>query len=104
MFRRFSMSEAAIALAGFALAMHYRIIGWTNRIKRFPEGAFYDPLEREPVIIALWHGEHFLITHFGWKKDKMNILVTLHRDGEIVVRAGQSFGLKFLRGSGDHGP
>jgi lysophospholipid acyltransferase (LPLAT)-like uncharacterized protein len=104
MFRRFSTSEFGLALAGLALAIYYRIIGWTNRIKRLPQGAFYDPMEREPVIIALWHGEHFLMPHFGWKKDKLNILVTLHRDGEILVRAGQRFGLKFLRGSGDHGP
>src|SRR6185295_14640264 len=40
----------------------------------------------------------------GWRMDKLNILVTLHRDGEVLVRAGQRFGLKFLRGSGDHGP
>ena len=61
-------------------------------------------MEREPVIIALWHGEHFLMPYFGWRKDKLNILVTLHRDGEVLVRAGERFGLKFLRGSGDHGP
>lgn len=104
MLKKIASSEAALAVAGFVLAAHYRVIGWTHRIRRFPEGSFYDPMEREPVIIALWHGEHFLMPHFGWRKDKLNILVTLHRDGEVLVRAGERFGLKFLRGSGDHGP
>jgi lysophospholipid acyltransferase (LPLAT)-like uncharacterized protein len=104
MLRRLTTSEIALAFGGGLLAAHYRLIGWTNKIRRLPEGTFYDPLENEPVIVALWHGEHFLMPFFGWRKDKLNILVTLHRDGEILVRAGESFGLKFLRGSGDHGP
>ena len=40
---------------------------------------------------------------FGRPKDKLNILLSLHRDGEIVARAGRRMGLKFIRGSGDHG-
>ncbi len=104
MFKRLFASDVVTSLGGFVLALHYRLIGWTNRTVRLPEANFYEPFEREPVILALWHGEHFLMPHFGWRKDKLNILVTLHRDGEILVRAGQRFGLKFIRGSGDHGP
>ena len=104
MFKRFSFSEVALAISGYLLFSHYRLIGWTNRIRRIPDGSFFEPFEKQPVIIALWHGEHFLMPFFGWRKDRLNILVTIHRDGEILVRAGQRFGLKFIRGSGDHGP
>ena len=90
MFKRFSFSEVSLAISGYLLFSHYRLIGWTNRIRRIPDGSFFEPFEKQPVIIALWHGEHFLMT--------------THRDGEILVRAGQRFGLKFIRGSGDHGP
>jgi lysophospholipid acyltransferase (LPLAT)-like uncharacterized protein len=103
MLKRFASSDAALAIAGFVLWLHFRLVGWTNRVVRIPDATYYEPFEKEPVIIALWHGEHFLMPFFGWRKDKLNILVTLHRDGEILVRAGQRFGLKFLRGSGDHG-
>jgi lysophospholipid acyltransferase (LPLAT)-like uncharacterized protein len=103
MLKKIASSEAAVAIAGFLLSIHGRMLGWTNRIFRIPNATFFDPLEREPVIIALWHGEHFLMPHFGWRKDKLHILVTLHRDGEVLVRAGMRFGLQFLRGSGDHG-
>ena len=104
MFKRFSFSEVALAISGYLLFSHYRLIGWTNRIRRIPDGSFFEPFEKQAVIIALWHGEHFLMPFFGWRKDRLNILVTIHRDGEILVRAGQRFGLKFIRGSGDHGP
>ena len=104
MFKRFSFSEVSLAISGYLLFSHYRLIGWTNRIRRIPDGSFFEPFEKQPVIIALWHGEHFLMPFFGWRKDRLNILVTTHRDGEILVRAGHRFGLKFIRGSGDHGP
>jgi lysophospholipid acyltransferase (LPLAT)-like uncharacterized protein len=104
MSRRFSFAEVSLAISGYLLFSHYWLVGWTNRLRRIPDGSFFEPFEKQPVIIALWHGEHFLMPFFGWRKDKLNILVTTHRDGEILVRAGERFGLKFIRGSGDHGP
>jgi lysophospholipid acyltransferase (LPLAT)-like uncharacterized protein len=103
MFKRFSFSEVALAIWGYLLFSHVRLVGWTNPITRIPDGSFFEPLEKQPVIVAVWHGEHFLVPFFGWRKDKLNVLVAVHRDGEIVVRAGHRFGLKFVRGSGDHG-
>jgi lysophospholipid acyltransferase (LPLAT)-like uncharacterized protein len=103
MFKRFSFSEVALAISGYLLFSHVRLVGWTNRITRIPDGSFFEPLEKQPVIVGVWHGEHFLVPFFGWRKDKLNVLVAVHRDGEIVVRAGHRFGLKFVRGSGDHG-
>jgi lysophospholipid acyltransferase (LPLAT)-like uncharacterized protein len=104
MSRWFSISEMQLGISGYLLFRHYWLVGWTNRLRRIPDGSFFEPFEKQPVIIALWHGEHFLMPFFGWRKDKLNILVTTHRDGEILVRAGERFGLKFIRGSGDHGP
>jgi len=103
MSRRFSFSDLSLAISGYLLFTHVRLVGWTNRLIRIPDASFFEPLEKQPVIVAVWHGEHFLVPFFGWRKDKLNVLVTVHRDGEIVVRAGHRFGLKFIRGSGDHG-
>jgi lysophospholipid acyltransferase (LPLAT)-like uncharacterized protein len=104
MFKRLMSSSWALSIGGFLLYGHYRLVGSTNRIVRLPAETFYAPFEQnDAVILALWHGEHFLLPFFGWRKDKLNLLVTVHRDGEILARAGQHFGLKFLRGSGDHG-
>jgi len=103
MFKQLISSDLGLSIAGFLLALHYRLVGWTNRVVRIPNISFYEPFEAEPVIIALWHGEHFLIPFFGWRQNRITSLVTLHRDGEILVRAGQRFGCKYIRGSGDHG-
>jgi lysophospholipid acyltransferase (LPLAT)-like uncharacterized protein len=104
MLKRIASSNAALSTASFLMASYGRLVRSTNPVARIPDASFYEPFDREPTIVALWHGEHFLMPFFGWRTDKLNVLVTLHRDGEVVARAGKSFGLKFIRGSGDHGP
>src|ERR1700719_1975545 len=95
--------QAALAVGGFLLACHVWGVRWTNRLVRVPAASFYEPLDKEPVIIAIWHGEHFLLPFAFRRTDKVNVMVTLHRDGEIITWAGRFFRLKYIRGSGDHG-
>ena len=71
MFKRFSFSEVALAISGYLLFSHYRLIGWTNRIRRTPDGSFFEPFEKQAAIIALWHGEHFLAPLLGRKGDRL---------------------------------
>ena len=104
MLKSITRSSAALEAAGLLLAAHYYVVRWTNRIIREPATDFYAPFDQNrAVIVALWHGEHFLIPFLGRKGDRMVPLSTHHRDGEILARGGKYFGLKFLRGSGDHG-
>jgi lysophospholipid acyltransferase (LPLAT)-like uncharacterized protein len=103
MFQRIARSPAALWFAGLLLAAHYWLVGRTNRVLRRPDASFFEPLDSGACIIALWHGEHFLVPFLGRPKDRLKVLVTIHRDGEIVAQAGQRLGLHFIRGSGDHG-
>jgi lysophospholipid acyltransferase (LPLAT)-like uncharacterized protein len=101
MFNRIGSSEAALSLLGGLLAVHYKIVGLTNKSVHSPETGFYDPFDaNRAVIVALWHGQHFLVPFIGWRPEKLNILITTHRDGEIVARACEHFGLRCIRGSG----
>lgn len=50
------------------------------------------------VIIASWHGRLLMIP-FVYKGSKVHILVSLHRDGELISRTLRGFGLFFIRGS-----
>jgi lysophospholipid acyltransferase (LPLAT)-like uncharacterized protein len=107
MLKAITNSSAGLEVAGFILAAWYYVVGWTNRKIREPEAEFYAPFDdNHAVIVAVWHGEHFLIPFLGRKgakRDRLVPLSTNHRDGEILARGGKYFGLKFLRGSGDHG-
>jgi lysophospholipid acyltransferase (LPLAT)-like uncharacterized protein len=107
MLKSFVRSQAAVATAGYLLAAHYWLVRRTNRMVREPAQDFYAPFDNNhAVIVALWHGEHFLIPFLGrkGKDDRFTPLTTYHRDGEILTRAGMHLGIKkFLRGAGDHG-
>src|SRR5262249_42318455 len=101
--RRASESEAALAVGGFIGATHFRFVRWTNRLVRVPDAGFHAPWESEPAILVVWHGEHFLVPFIGPRGRPINALATLHRDGEVLTRGGMHLGVKFVRGSGDHG-
>jgi lysophospholipid acyltransferase (LPLAT)-like uncharacterized protein len=107
MLKKITSSNVGLEVAGFILAAWYYIVSWTNRRVREPATGFHAPFDdNRAVIVAVWHGEHFLIPFLGRKRPKRDRLVPLstnHRDGEILARGGKYFGLKFLRGSGDHG-
>jgi len=101
-FSRLARSDFALSVAGFALASFYWLIGATNRRVLPAEPDFYAVFaDDKPCIIALWHGEHFLVPFM--KVLPLNILITTHRDGEVLARGCGWYGLNCIRGSGDSG-
>jgi lysophospholipid acyltransferase (LPLAT)-like uncharacterized protein len=59
---------------------------------------------KSPVIIALWHGQHFMAPFIKRKEYNFEgkVLISRHRDGEINARAAQKLGIGVIRGSGAH--
>jgi lysophospholipid acyltransferase (LPLAT)-like uncharacterized protein len=57
-----------------------------------------------PAIIAMWHGQHFLMPFL--KKDdtshRAKVLISRHRDGEVNAVAAEKLGIGTIRGSGAH--
>jgi lysophospholipid acyltransferase (LPLAT)-like uncharacterized protein len=56
-----------------------------------------------PVIIAIWHGQHFLMPFIQRPHDRAKVLVSRHRDGEINAITAERLGVGTIRGSGTHG-
>jgi lysophospholipid acyltransferase (LPLAT)-like uncharacterized protein len=103
MLKPIASSEPVLAAGAFLLYLYSRILHWTNPVIYEPAN-FYEPFERNPAaIVALWHGEHFLVPFLPRAEHRFSPLVTTHRDGEIVARAASYYGVKSIRGSGDHG-
>ena len=89
--------------AGIMAAEYLRLVWKTTRIVVEPEG-IYEQFERDaPVIIAMWHGQHFLIPFIRRAEDRAKVLVSRHRDGEFNAIAVERLGIGTIRGSGDHG-
>jgi lysophospholipid acyltransferase (LPLAT)-like uncharacterized protein len=81
-------------------AEYLRLVWKTTRFEIEPEG-IYDRFERDaPVIIAMWHGQHFLMPFVKRADDRAKVLVSRHRDGEINAIAAARLGVGAIRGSG----
>ena len=72
MLKKISGSPIGLEIAGIILAAWYYLVRFTNRIRRQPAEDFYAPFDQNhAVIVALWHGEHFLIPFLGRKGDRL---------------------------------
>jgi hypothetical protein len=88
---------------GVVAAEYLRLVWKTTRLVIEPEG-IYERFNRDaPVIIAMWHGQHFLTPFIRRAHDRGKVLVSRHRDGEINALAVEWLGIGAIRGSGNHG-
>jgi lysophospholipid acyltransferase (LPLAT)-like uncharacterized protein len=89
---------------GFLAAEFLRLVWLTNKFSIDPADA-YDIVEPQmPVILAFWHGQHFMAPFIKTKDShRTKVLVSRHRDGEFNALAAERLGIGTIRGSGDHG-
>jgi len=90
---------------GFLAAEFLRLVWLTNRFSFDPPDV-YDIVEPQmPVILAFWHGQHFMTPFIKKRRHhgKVKVLISRHRDGEFNALAVERLGIGTVRGSGDHG-
>jgi lysophospholipid acyltransferase (LPLAT)-like uncharacterized protein len=86
---------------GVLAAEYLRLVWKTSRFIIEPAD-FYDRAERDqPVIVAMWHGQHFMVP-FLRRQHRVKVLISRHADGEINAIAAERLGIGTVRGSGDH--
>jgi lysophospholipid acyltransferase (LPLAT)-like uncharacterized protein len=100
--KRIVSSSAFQEAAGTLGAWYLRLVWNTNRVT-------YEPAEihkiiQMPAIIAMWHGQHFLVPFVKppGENYRTKVLISRHRDGEINARAARRLGIETIRGSGAH--
>src|SRR6266853_1457109 len=89
---------------GFLAAEFLRLVWLTNKFSIHPPNAYENAESQMPIILAFWHGQHFMTPFLKRKKSyRAKVLVSRHRDGEFNAIAAQRLGVGAIRGSGDHG-
>jgi lysophospholipid acyltransferase (LPLAT)-like uncharacterized protein len=100
--KRLGASRAVQQMAGVLAAEYLRLVWRTNRFVLDPAD-FYERVAPElPVIIAMWHGQHFMAPFLKRAEHKVKVLISRHRDGEVNAIAVERLGVPAIRGSGDH--
>lgn len=90
---------------GVAAAEYLRLVWHTTRFTLEPPNIYETVLKELPVIVAMWHGQHFLTPFIKSEGEhfRAKVLISRHRDGEINAIAVERLGIGTIRGSGDHG-
>jgi len=91
---RMAVVAGGMALRALASTWRYRIIGAESLERLRANGV--------PFIFSLWHGQLLpLIWHH--RNQRVAILVSEHRDGELIARLAKSIGYRLIRGSTSRG-
>jgi lysophospholipid acyltransferase (LPLAT)-like uncharacterized protein len=91
-----------LTLGGLA-ATYLRLVWKTSRFAVEPPD-FYQRVGPDlPVIIAMWHGQHFMMPFVKRAEHRVKVLISRHRDGEINAIAAERLGIRVVRGSGHPG-
>lgn len=98
--RRIRKSDALRNAACWILAQYIRL-AWATGRWEIKNGAAPERFWREgkPFIIAFWHGRMLILPAMWPKTSKICMLISMHRDGELIARAIGYFGHGTVRGS-----
>ena len=102
LYKRIVTSSAFQEAVGTLGAWYLRLVWHTSRTSLEPAD-IYEKVEM-PIIIGMWHGQHFLAPFIKRKNmdHRVKVLISRHRDGEINARAARRLGIGTIRGSGAH--
>ena len=91
---RWIVRIGAFVLRTLARTWRIRVIG--------DEGLNAERAARRPVIFVLWHGQ-MLPLLYQHRNQKVRVLISEHRDGELVARTALALGFGTVRGSSTRG-
>jgi lysophospholipid acyltransferase (LPLAT)-like uncharacterized protein len=97
----------ALASSGPAIALGrgmVRMLAASLRLREFPTRSV-EAIWRsgEPVIYTVWHGQILLLPLVYGRRHRIHALTSRSRDGEILSRFVQGFGIRVVRGSSSRG-
>lgn len=101
--RRIARSPFVQKTAGIIAAEYLRLVYWTSKLVTEPADIYERVTPELPVILAMWHGQHFMAPFVKRPEHRAKTLISRHRDGEMNAIAAKRLGVETIRGSGDHG-
>jgi lysophospholipid acyltransferase (LPLAT)-like uncharacterized protein len=100
--RDLTSKPAVQGAVGYTLAQFLRMVWSTSRFTLDPPD-LYERFDRDlPAIVTTWHGQHFMLPFLRRPYHRAKVLISRHRDGEMVARASEYLGVPAIRGSGSH--
>jgi len=102
LFKRFAASASGQTALGIVASWYLRLVWKTSRFVIEPADLYERVKPDFPVIVAMWHGQHFMAPFIKRPGHQIKVLISRHRDGEINAVAAERLGIGTVRGSGSH--
>lgn len=101
--RRRAFLQRLVPLGAWLIALVLLFLRWTTRKTLVNDGGLYERWRAgERLIVAFWHEQLVLMPCFGWWP-RVCIMISQHRDGELIARAVRPLGIEAVRGSSTRG-
>jgi lysophospholipid acyltransferase (LPLAT)-like uncharacterized protein len=101
--RRLARAPWVQKTVGVLAAEYLRFVHLTSSLKTEPADIYERAGPDLPIILAMWHGQHFMAPFIRKEGYRAKTLISRHRDGEMNAVAAEWLGVETIRGSGDHG-
>ena len=101
--RRLTTAPWFQTVVGVVGAELLRVVWKTSKFALEPPDIYEAVKPDLPVIVAMWHGQHFLMPFIKLKDHRAKTLISHHRDGGFNAAAAKWLGVDAIRGSGTHG-
>ncbi|MCG6207881.1 lysophospholipid acyltransferase family protein [Rhodopseudomonas sp. HC1] len=95
--KRILRTDAFQWAATIPAATYMQFVLWTGRLDRAEV-----PVP-EPYILAMWHGRLIMLPMLRGRGKPLIALISGHRDGQIISKAGAMFGIRTAVGSSSKG-
>ncbi len=104
LFKRLYRTSVFRQLVCWLVAGYIRLVYYTSRrTSDIEEGARPYMEGKLPAIFAFWHARLLMMPMMCPPGRKMHVLISTHRDGEVISSAMHNFGFSTIRGSSTRG-
>ncbi|ERP88634.1 hypothetical protein Q669_09250 [Labrenzia sp. C1B10] len=100
MIKRLGRQPWVLASIGTLMAVYLKLVYRTNRFVIDPEGVHERSEQDLPVIVAMWHGQHFMVPFAKPAHWPAKVMISRSADGEVNAIAARKLGLGLIRASG----
>ncbi|MEP3280585.1 MAG: lysophospholipid acyltransferase family protein [Stappiaceae bacterium] len=100
MLKSLGRSPVVLKTVGSFLAYYLLLVRKTSSMVIDPPDLYDQAVHYSPVIVAMWHGQHFMMPFArpdGWD---VRVMISRSADGEINAIAAKKLGIGLIRASG----
>ncbi|MDD7911312.1 lysophospholipid acyltransferase family protein [Pseudovibrio exalbescens] len=100
MLKKLGRHPIVLKLLGNALAYYLWLVRRTSTLTMEPANFYEAHASDQPFVLAMWHGQHFMVPFARPKDWPCSVMISRSNDGEINAIAASKLGIGLIRASG----